>query len=284
MITNPIIAVFFHNLKHKCEHTGQIKISYAYGGAPVKILKIIVAGFYLAICIGLFSVIYGENEILIAQQKNPLIRLEESYQFDKLLSYLQVVEKQGIDLLPARYLRALLEEDGPQALSIYQEVVARDTMGVYADRALWRIAQYYYIKQDFRQSNSVLLSLVGRYPKSVYTAKARDQIARIASLGGAPHSSDPVSGAPPQAASETQRGQFTIQAGAFSGPGNAGFMQKHIQGQGFSNVYISKRQIGGKLLYLVWVGSYFTRGEAEQEKVRLSRKIRNIEFFVKALP
>ena len=61
-------------------------------------------------------------------------------------------------------------------------------------------------------------------------------------------------------------------------------MKKHLLEQGFADTYVSKRQIAGKTLYMVWVGSYISRDEADRQKDLLSTKIQNIQFFVKPLP
>lgn len=233
--------------------------------------------------------------VSVAQQTNPLIRLEESFQFDKLRSYLQMVEQQGGKTPAAHYLKALLSEDASEALQVYQTVIAEDSLGIYTDRALWRIAQYYYIKGEFQQSYTVLLDLVDKCPQSPIVPKARDQMERIATVVAPPAktvqptkqqavamrpsstSSSPVPQPP-------ERGKFTIQTGAFSSMENAQFMQNYLKKQGFADVFISKRQVAGKLFFVVWVGSYLTQDEAEKEGDRLKKKIRNLEITIKPLP
>lgn len=233
--------------------------------------------------------------LVFAQQTNPLIRLEESFQFDKLRSYLQMVEQQDGKTPAAHYLKALLSEDASEALKIYQTVIAEDSLGIYTDRALWRIAQYYFIKGDYRQAYTVLLDLVDKCPQSPFVPKVRDQMERITTvMTPAPKTVQSIT----QQAAQTQpstavsspspqppeRGQYTIQTGAFSSMENAQFMQNYLRKQGFADVFISKRQVAGKMLYVVWVGSYLTKDAAEKEGERLKKKVRNLDFTIKPLP
>ncbi len=243
----------------------------------------------LKVLIAVFLAVPGLPVSAWSQAPNPLIRLEERFEFKKLAEYLDMVERHGSDQVPARYLRALLEKDGPQALAIYQDVVSRDSLGIYADRALWRIAQYYFISGDYRQAYAALADLVNRYPNSEFLPKAQDQMSRISRMGTQP-ALPPVSTVPSttpmqtSGSAEPARGKFTIQAGAFSSPDNAEFMKRHLLDLGFGDTYIKKGQVGDKPVYMVWVGNYVSRDDAERQRRQLGAKIGNIQFFIKVIP
>ncbi|MBS1272532.1 MAG: Outer membrane protein assembly factor BamD [Candidatus Marinimicrobia bacterium] len=82
----------------------------------------------------------------------------------------------------------------------------------------------------------------------------------------------------PQTAKQPEQKRFTLQVGAFSTMENARSQKDLFESYGYP-VQIRKRQRGNLQLYLVWVGQYDTRSEAERAGQTIQQRV-NLPYFI----
>lgn len=190
----------------------------------------------------------------------------------------------------ALFLQALLEEQADKAVEQYSHLVTLYPNSEFADVALYRIAHYYYARGLYISARRHFLNLVEQYPNSEYVddamyfaaaclfatsqfktcymelqkflrlypgsrykALAREDLKEISvkkNLGPLYTHSNKKS-----------KGKYTLQVGAFQHINNALKQREFFEKYGIP-VEIREKNINGKTLYLVWVGSFETEIEA----------------------
>ena len=105
-----------------------------------------------------------------------LMNYADSYQFDKLKEAVNNLTGKQKETAAALYLKALIEKDGDKALVIYNRIIESDSESITAEKSLWRIAQYYYIKGLYMKSSDVLRRVINNFPGTLYARKAKEQL------------------------------------------------------------------------------------------------------------
>jgi tetratricopeptide (TPR) repeat protein len=146
-----------------------------------------------------------------------------------------------------------------------------------------------------RQLDSVyadLTAAIQRHPDAVFDIPEELDLTRLPSgirpgvaAEPAPTPVRPLrqlGGTPEPATTRQPEGKFTLQAGAFSTRANAQNMKEQIETVGYS-VAIQEKEIGGRTLYLVWVGRYIDR-EAASRAIGLLESALGIKPFPVEVP
>lgn len=201
-----------------------------------------------------------------SQDVQQLMNYAETYQFDKLEEALETLPEVQKDSLTTFFLKALIEKDGDKAIEIYNKIVNSNTNDITKVKSLWRIAQYYYIKGLYNQSSDLLKKIISNFPTSIYAKRAREQLEIIRY----------VSGEKTQKIEELKikQREFTIQLGAFSNMKNAEKRVNILKDNGFKDVKIYAKTIGGDILYLVWFGNFNNQNSARENGELIRRKLR----------
>ena len=220
---------------------------------------------------------------LFSQNVKKLMNYAETYQFDKLENAIKNLKGEEKEEAAVLYLRALIETDADKALAVYNRILEQDTETINAERALLRVAQYYYIKGLYIQSADVLKRIIIHFPDSFYAKKAKDQMVIIRDAFGERVKSAPAmegEGLPSETKESAGKSlsshkgeQYVVQLGAFSSKRNASRLTAVLKERGFKDIDIIAKVITGRKLHLVWYGNFRTKSEA----------VRSAEIIKKAL-
>lgn len=175
------------------------------------------------------------------------------------------------------YLQGVLTSDGTEAVRIYQSIVDNFPRSERADDALYKVYQFYYAIGLYRTAEMKLNQLKTDYPKSKYVAgvvrsDTKSLPEEKENLSVQPHAEKPAlpESEPSQPAVE-ERGQYTLQVGAFSQQLNAEKQKLFFEDLGYSVEVINKvRDL--RSLFVVLVGDYRTPDEAKTKGEEFKRK------------
>ena len=165
------------------------------------------------------------------------------------------------------YLRGLMAADGRVAMQFFSVIVDSFATNEWADDALARMLEYQDRTGDRRAAHSSLTQLRTQYPASPYIRKAYFRDAAY------------LPGDSSLVASRTDvESEFSIQVGAFAVPENAKKYQKIFQAEGYETSVYENFLDGKNLLYLVWVGSFRAREDADEtiQSIRTKHRINPI--------
>lgn len=269
----------------------------------------IVARSVAAICI--ICCIMCITSPLSAVTRAEILNLEDTYQFNNLRKTWLQMRKDTVTV-QLLYCQALFEPDAQEAYQIYRRLYQMDSLGVFADRALWRMAQFHYIEGGYLQARSLLTKLTRRFPTSVYFQEADEQIAMIheqfgdSQPAGAPGAvssiTEPAQVPRPIIQSQRDRpiadkeevtikpvdslplrpqpfkGNYTLQTGAFANPNNAERLRDYLQKRGFTTVQIRTKRVHSQLLYVVLVGDFQSENAARRAGELLNRKAPRLSY------
>ena len=132
-----------------------------------------------------------------AETARELLQFADDSAFEQLAAGLQALPVDQLNTPISLYCRALLEQDGEQALLLYHKALAADEDEIIADRALWRIAQYYYANGYYVRTRAYLQHLVDDYPSGVELIRARRLLETLSRAGIKDQPVTPVAGLPP---------------------------------------------------------------------------------------
>ncbi len=196
----------------------------------------------------------------------------------------------------AIYLDALSQNDASVAAEKYRQLVALYPNSEYADRALMKTAQYYFSRGLYVAARKQFLELVEKYPNSLYLAEAmyfaasclyasgnhESAISELKNLIGQHsksrfaelakddlqesnnHSTNGSNDAKKsQLKIDSRNGKYSLQIGAFSQVNNALNLKNYCLKLGFP-AEIREKQDGRTAAYLVWMGAFETKEEAER--------------------
>jgi tetratricopeptide (TPR) repeat protein len=192
----------------------------------------------------------------------------------------------------AMYLDALSQSNASKAVEKYKQLLARHPNSEYADRAVIKIAQYYFSRGLYVAARKHFLELIETYPSSPMIAEAMYFAAACLYASGNIESSYteyknvinqyPDSPFARLAKEELQegsfngkdahglsnvnlanaKGKFAIQIGAFTQVNNALNLKNYCLKLGLP-VEIREKKENNATQYLVWVGAFETREAAE---------------------
>ncbi|MDZ7265607.1 MAG: tetratricopeptide repeat protein [candidate division KSB1 bacterium] len=251
--------------------------------------------YLLLLLLGTMSVSVWAQEL-----EDNLLQWIESNGLDKLKSYFEKISRKYPDSQITLFIEAYIEPDGERAVHLYEQLVRKYPQSKYADRALLKIAQYYYAVGSYvtaRQyldnlvdqfpgssiiaeakylaaccliamnySNSAeteLKELIEKYPSSPFKALAQQELkqARSTPESGSPKKDENVYD---QLIEATQvQGRYAVQIGAFSDRDNAQKQKNQYVRLGYPAT-VTTKYVGDRLLYVVWLGDFETEIQARQ--------------------
>jgi cell division septation protein DedD len=187
------------------------------------------------------------------------------------------------------YLQGVLTTDGAEAVRIYQSIVDNFPKSERADDALYKVYQFYYAIGLYRTAEIKLNQLKTDYPQSKYVAsvvqsdtkslpeeKENPDLPRSTPVGQNPPV-QPSAEKPTLTESEhsqpaaEERGQYTLQVGAFSQQVNAEKQKLFFEDLGYSVEVINKVR-DSRALFVVLVGDYRTPDEAKTKGEEFKKK------------
>jgi len=158
------------------------------------------------------------------------------------------------------YLEGLIATRGDEAIKYFSVITDSFPRSDWADDALARLFEYHQNVGNPREAERNYERLKTEYPASPYLTT--NYLRNIRFL---------------QDQSPKEQGrEYAVQIGAFSIRENAEKLQQRFASEGY-NVDIYENLLDGKsLLYLVWIGSYYTEGEAQQVLLEIKSKYKTI--------
>ena len=136
------------------------------------------------------------------------------------------------------FLSALFQPDGKNAAEIYRKIWKESREDPLAKEALKRLYQYYYALGAYNNADSLARIL------DIHSPSAIPQDTTINKSSG------------------YDEGKVFVQVGAFSDLVNASKVKYKLQDNGYQ-VKIVERNSEGRSLFIVRVGGYFTKSEAD---------------------
>lgn len=110
-----------------------------------------------------------EEEILALIAANDLVLARER---------VQQARRDAPSSAMSAYYSALLEDDADAAASAFIDFIKRFEDSAYADRALYRLGQYYFARGTYNRSRQYFVELVNKHANSPLAASARYQAAK----------------------------------------------------------------------------------------------------------
>ncbi len=159
-----------------------------------------------------------------------------------------------------KFLDATLKENADEAIKIYYDIVLNHPDSEYSDEALFKIFQFHYAKGDYEQAKRELERLKKDYPLS-------------------PYAGINVKFPSPEKTTEEVKCAFSIQIGAFTDKSNAEKEKSFFEEKGY-NVELRTKIKDGKLFYLVWVGCFQDRKDAERLRREIKVKFERDGFII----
>jgi len=189
------------------------------------------------------------------------------------------------------YLQGVLTTDGTEAVRIYQSIVDNFPKSERADDALYKVYQFYYAIGLYRTAEIKLNQLKTDYPQSRYVASVvQSDTKSLPEENENPDLQQPTQGkvaqnppALPQADKPTlpesepsrpaveERGQYTLQVGAFTQQVNAEKQKLFFEDLGYSVEVINKVR-DSRALFVVLVGDYRAPDEAKTKGEEFKKK------------
>lgn len=196
------------------------------------------------------------------------------------------------------YLQGVLTTDGTEAVRVYQSIVDNFPQSEWADDALYKVYQFYYAIGLYRTAEIKLNQLKTDFPQSRYiSVGAQADVKSLPEEKGNPQSAQPtqgnvVQGSPtqPQADKPTlpegdlsqsageEKGQYTLQVGAFSQQVNAEKQKLFFEDLGYSVELVNKVR-DSRSLFVVLVGDYESPDQARLKSEEIKTKY-NISSMV----
>ncbi len=178
-----------------------------------------------------------------------------SGELDSVRALLPVLYKKHASSTAARFFQAVFDQNGDGTVPTLESIAA--TNDPYAEECLIRLVQYQYAKGLYVGSRTRFEELARRYPDSRWLATGTVLLGRVDSTQ--------------TVVTSTGSGRFSIQAGAFGVQNNAIELQKKLEAMGLSPVTLQEKTVKSRTLFVVRVGSFATREEAES----VSRDLRS---------
>lgn len=160
-----------------------------------------------------------------------------------------------------KFLEANLIEDAEKAVKIYYDIALNHPDNEFSDEALFKVFQYHYAKGDYEQAKKELERLKSLYPYSPYAGVNVNFPVEV----GVKTTSDVKS------TGAKVRCDYSLQVGAFADKSNAEREKKFFEDNGY-DVELRTKFKDGKLLYLVHIGCFLDRREAEKLKTEIKSK------------
>jgi len=234
----------------------------------------------------LFSLIlsFFTNGYIYSQEVNiiPYLKQIESGKKKEVKTKLQQLIKQYPSNPSVMFLAGVMTENGQDAVAVFKKIVKNYPHSKYADAALYRIYTYYYAIGLYKSAKTFLTKLKREYPNSPYLNIAEKNIPNRNDTTDIEINIKKHKGNTSKAVKTTlkdeQHYRFTIQAGAFSNPGNAIALKKDFIDSGYFSD-ISVKIVAGATFHVVYVGKFFDRAKAENF-LKIINKVYNLNGII----
>jgi len=181
------------------------------------------------------------------------------------------------------YLQGRLAKNGIEAARFYQSILDNYPRSEWADDALYRLYLYYYSLGLARTAELKMWQLRKEYPNSPFI---KEPLASDTSHGDGRAltiiTPTPTPSQPPQPSGtgsegKVSSGAYAIQVGAFSSVDNATRLKSFFEELGYQ-VEVQNKVRAGRSLYLVWIGSFATAGDAKRfgAEIKAKHKVESI--------
>lgn len=220
-----------------------------------------------------------------------LNRILKSYDGEELQGRINSIAKRYEGMAVAMYLDAVIETDAGVAVEKYLQLITRFPDSKYAATAKFRIGQYYFSRGLYVSARKYFLQLIEAYPDSEYIDDAmyyaasclfairnydscrselrnflaryqRSPLTEIAKRDLDEIDSKTNHKADRNEEIQNPSGTFTLQVGAFSQINNALNLRNYLSKLGLP-VEVREKHERKDTLYLVWLGSFETKREAQ---------------------
>jgi hypothetical protein len=159
------------------------------------------------------------------------------------------------------YIEGLLASDDHTAIQYFRAISDSFPRSEWADDALARLFELYLSRGRTGDAMTEMEQLRSRYPTSPYLTSNYLTNSIVSTID------DTISGE-----SRTSGTEFAIQVGAFSIKTNAENLQRQFRNDGYRTDIYENLLDGHNLLYLVWIGSFRTRDDAERTLAEIKSK------------
>ena len=215
-----------------------------------------------------FVLIYSLTPIIFAQEADivPLLKKIENGQKEEAQAKLPDLIKEYPNSSNVLFLKAVLMENGQQAVAIYNELLKKYPNSKYADASLYRIYSYYYALGMYSAAKSFLNKLKKDYPGSPYIDIAQKNVPSKDKILVKDKTllSDSVKVTKHITDNENSNEIFyTIQAGAFTVLANSQALKKNFDDAGYYSI-IEDKNVGGTVFHVVYVGKYLNEDDAKK--------------------
>ncbi len=228
--------------------------------------------------------------------ESKLIEWMETNSRQEILDRLTQVRQQYADSPAPLFLEAFITSDGEQAITQYKSLVNLYPESRYAEYAIIRIGQFYFLDGAYVSARQWFEIFIERFPKSALLPKARYFLGLSLRNVGEDRQADfelkkiikehpensfavlaqqelswrdnqqmsDTEDYPNDAAGEGSRAtKYAVQVGAFADQRNAMKIKASLSQRGYP-VTVFTKFVNGRNLYLVWLGEFLTKEEATQ--------------------
>jgi len=257
--------------------------------------------------------------ILFAQKlEDRLVGWLETHGREELVNRLDRIKAKYPDSPVPLYLEAFIEEDGSCAIKIYRQIVEEYPHSTYAESAIMKLGQYYFLTGNSQTAKFWYDRLVKKFPRSVKRTQAKyfaalclismnkkkkaikelknivdkfpddtfhqlalEELDRLTNSTG--ERSENTTQIRPQKVEDTfydvdESGDYTVQIGAFTDQNNAIRLKESFP-KLRNRITIVPKLINRKKFYLVWIGNFPSRKKAQEFGNKLKDRY-NIQFRV----
>ncbi|MCA9741118.1 SPOR domain-containing protein [candidate division KSB1 bacterium] len=266
---------------------------------------------FLKIAFGLLLVLVARHPLLAQSEENALLQLLANNDHAKAKAVVDLIAQRQPGSPKALFFQALVEKNADSAIKLYNDILLLHKNSPYAPKALYKVAQYYFVKGFYFSARKNFLDLIGHYPNlavrqdaSYYAAKcllmtgkadsARIELQTLLASEPSQDVRELVQDDLDELQEEQQKSarmaaqvvpvkaappkeqtappkNFTIQVGAFSNIENANSLKSALTKKGFA-VEVVRVQVNRRYLYKVYVGRFARQAEAEQFAVAMESK------------
>ena len=204
------------------------------------------------ILIFIFSLHSFSQEVNIVEH----LKAIEDGNLNSALNGLNTLKKTHPDDPSVIFLDAVLTENGESAVNKYSSIFEQYPKSNYADAALYRVFSYYYSLGIYKKAETLLAKLKSDYPNSPYIQAADrtipDEVEET--VDTTPIQTKPIT--------QSEKYNYTIQAGAFLNLENAQNLANAIKADGYPTE-LGTKSVGGSILNVVTFGHLKSENESE---------------------
>lgn len=272
----------------------------------LKMMKKIILYYLL---IGIFCI---SNFAHAQELEANILQWLESNSLEKLKSHFEKISRKYPDSPITLFLEAYIEQDGERAVHLYEQFVDKHPKSKYTDRAILKIAQYYYAVGSYIAARQYLDNLIDQFPDSPCIPDAKYLSARCLIAMGyyssaekelkefikkypnsqlKIHAQQELNQPRNQSPEEKSTSQKTTPENVYDqlieatqkqgrytiqigafGERDNALKQKELYVRKGYEASVATKYIGDRLLYLVWIGEFESEDQARKFGEKLKSK------------